>query len=429
MHRSTIRPSQRHPSQLRNSGLLRRVLANGALALASLCGPATNSALAAEGAPPADVATTPATTAAPPTGDIRIRHKAGSGLTFTTADGSNFTIRTRVMMLAERDNPETGDARQGLTVRRARVVLQHVSKPLQLESKLELAISPRDLGFSGGVPHNTPALSWSVEWERLRDLHVRIGQFKIGYSRQRVISSGDLQLVDRTLVQSEFNLDRDIGVELYSHDLGGLDRMRYVIGVYNGEGRDVTGLSDSPPLALARFEWLPMGSFDDYKEADIKRTPTPKVSIGVAGAYMPEAARDRGVLGSVPTDGGTTDQTMMTADLHAKWRGLSLSLEGHKRDGKRNPGDKGAVQAARSGWGAVATLGWMLPIEGDFEACARFGVIRGAAGGSLPDLREAGAGLSWYLNGHGNKLQADVISLDQAGTSELRARLQLQVSL
>ena len=238
MHRSTIRPSQRHPSQPRNSGLLRRVLANGALALAGLCGPATNSALAAEGAPPADVATTPATTpattAAPRTGDIRIRHKAGSGLTFTTADGSNFTIRTRVMMLAERDNPETGDAQQGLTVRRARVVLQHVSKPLQLESKLELAISPRDLGFSGGVPHNTPALSWSVEWERLRDLHVRIGQFKIGYSRQRVISSGDLQLVDRTLVQSEFNLDRDIGVELYSHDLGGLDRMRYLIGVYNG---------------------------------------------------------------------------------------------------------------------------------------------------------------------------------------------------
>lgn len=364
-----------------------------------------------------------------PHGGIQIVHKAGGGLGFTTADGSNLTIRSRVMMLAERGQTGSDDATHGVTVRRARVVLQHTTRPWHLVSKLELAISPRDLGMASNGPRNSPLLSWSVEWERYRDLHLRVGQFKVGYSRQRVISSGDLQMVDRTFVQTEFNLDRDIGVEFYTHDLGGLDRLRYVLGLYNGEGRDLTSPSASPPLALGRLEWLPLGLFDDYKEADLKRTPTPKLSIGVAAAWMPGAARDRGVLGNVPKDGGTTDFAMMTADVHGKWRGLSLSMEAYRRDGTRHPGTDAGLVAARNGWGAAATLGWMLPLAGDFEACARLGVIRGTAGSALPDLREAGGGLSWYFTGHGDKLQADVVHVDRAGTGELRVRLQLQASL
>ncbi len=358
-----------------------------------------------------------------------VDHRVGSGVRLTSPSGNTLSIRPRVMMLYQRDMPDAGDAVHALTLRRARLVFGHTLKALHLKSKLEIAMSSRDLRFSGGHPRQTPVLTWSVAWQRWRDLRVKVGQFKLGYSRQRVISSGNLQLVDRSAVQGEFTLDRDIGVELFSKDLFGLDLLRYVVGVYNGEGRDVYVLSSSPPLLVARLEVLPFGRFDDYKEADLKRHVRPKLSVGVAGAWMQGALRDRGVLGSAPSDGGTTDHAMMTADLHAKWRGASLAVEAHKRQSTRSPGDAGPEVPGRSGWGVVATLGWLLPVQQDVEICGRFGQIHGDAGSALADLRELGGGLSWYLSGHANKLQADVFQITRDTTSEWRARLQFQASL
>ncbi|MCO4761224.1 MAG: hypothetical protein KC502_06955 [Myxococcales bacterium] len=354
-----------------------------------------------------------------------ISHRAGKGIKFIAPSGAWLSLRPRVMLLYHRDQPEQGKAAHALTLRRARFIIKSGMPTLHLSSKLELAFSSRDLRFSGGHPRQTPVLTWSVAWTQWRDLRVKVGQFKIGYSRQRLISSGNLQMVDRSAVQGEFTLDRDIGVELYSDDLGGLGVLRYVVGVYNGEGRDVYQLSTSPPMVLARLEFLPFGKFDAYKEADLKRHRTPKLVIAVAGAKLDGAARDRGVLGSVPKDGETTDHTMMTADLHAKWRGLSLFVEGHARSSKRAAG----LAPGRSGWGVVSTLGWMLPLKRDIELSARFGQITGAPDSAVKDLREIGGGLSWYLSGHANKIQADVTQLSSEGSDDLRFRLQLQVSM
>ncbi len=358
-----------------------------------------------------------------------VTHKPGSGVKLSTQTGGWLSIRPRVMMLYQRDMPEDGPATHALTIRRARVVIKSGYTPLHLSSKLELAFSARDLRVSGGNPRQTPVLTWSVAWERLRDVRIKVGQFKIGYSRQRLISSGDLQLVDRSAVQGEFTLDRDIGVELYSEDLGGLDKIRYVLGVYNGEGRDVYQLSDSPPMMLGRLELMPFGRFDAYKEADLKRHRSPKVAVAVAGAWMSRALRDRGVLGSIPADGGTTDHLMMTADLLAKWRGLSLVVEGHKRASTRHPGSDAPEVLGRSGWGVFSTIGWLLPMAQDVELSARTGGIFAANKSSLKDLRETGVGVSWYLSGHANKLQMDVTRLTSDTATDLRFRLQLQVSM
>lgn len=51
------------------------------------------------------------------------------------------------------------------------------------------------------------------------------------------MSSGNLQLVDRTLANGEFNLERDIGLDFRSKDLLGIDKLREYADVFYRQGK------------------------------------------------------------------------------------------------------------------------------------------------------------------------------------------------
>src|SRR5690606_18113427 len=138
--------------------------------------------------------------------------------------------------------------------------------------------------------------------------NVWLGQMKVPFSRQRVNSSSALNMPDRSLVSSEFNLTRDLGVMFTSQDLGGLGgRLAYYAGVFMGEGRNAFNLSDFGLLYVGRLEVRPFGKFDDYSEGDLARSPTPGLSIAGAYAFQDRAHALRGVAGDYPADRGTTD--------------------------------------------------------------------------------------------------------------------------
>ncbi|MEM1031420.1 MAG: hypothetical protein AAGN82_13815 [Myxococcota bacterium] len=290
-----------------------------------------------------------------------------------------------------------------------------------------------------------------LELDHLRDLTLRAGQYKIPYSRQRVISSGKQQLVDRSLANGEFNQDRDIGLDLRSYDLFGLDgRLRYYAGVYMGEGRDFGSGNATADFALhylGRLEVLPLGDFADYREADLERHPNPKLSLGAAYAYLDDAQRLRGVLGERPEDGGTTDYHSANVDYVFKWRGLSSSGELLWRRGRRNEGPQadGQAEAPRNGFGGFIQTGYLVPGM-PLEVAVRYSGVRGLGafrsgrldgadldGATALDRRDRVAtGLSYYFAGHPLKLQADLSSTWREGSarqSERLGRLQLQLSL
>ena len=54
-----------------------------------------------------------------------------------------------------------------------------------------------------------------VMLERYSFLKMKVGQWKAHYNRERVISSGKQQLVDRSLINRAFTLDRQVGLSLY----------------------------------------------------------------------------------------------------------------------------------------------------------------------------------------------------------------------
>ena len=53
--------------------------------------------------------------------------------------------------------------------------------------------------------------------EKLPYLSFKAGQWKVYYNRERVISSGSQQMIDRSMINSYFTVDRQQGVSLYGH--------------------------------------------------------------------------------------------------------------------------------------------------------------------------------------------------------------------
>jgi len=283
----------------------------------------------------------------------------------------------------------------------------------------------------------SPLLDLYVQFKQLRDMNVRIGQFKIPFSRQRVISSGDLMFVDRTIVNSEFNLDRDIGLDLRSEDFLGLgDRLRYYVGVYAGEGHSSfrpRGVSSAEHFfglnTLVRLEYLPFGKFKDYTESDHERTDKPGLSLGATFAHVGNARGSRGILGAQPADLGTTDFLLGEADAMFKYRGLSAQLEFMIRDGERNKDAGPDPVPARNGWGLSGQAGYLTKVN--VEVAVRHSAVRGRGTTSLKDRNETGIGLSYYLAGHPYKLQMDYFRIyaDKISEGAHQFRTQLQFSL
>jgi len=246
-------------------------------------------------------------------------------------------------------------------------------------------------------------------------------------------------MVDRSIVNSEFNLDRDLGFDIRSRDLLGLDMLRYNLGVFMARGRGSVGDDDFGMMYLARLELLPFGIFKDYREADFERGPA-RLAIGLGAAYIDRARRDRGVRGSAPADGGTTDTVHFVADATFLAGGFSAETEFMMRSGSRNAGDATddmgdpiAAAAPRDGWGLMVQTGYLLPSI-PFEVSARYGMIRptGDTGDSaLSESNELGLGLSYYFAEHPFKLQFDAFRLwnEDADAADHRLRLQLQASI
>jgi len=375
-----------------------------------------------------------------PVAEDKITYKPGSGLSATSADG-DFALDTRVRAQFLYEVEEAGgELTESIQIRRARLQMQGHAFGKHNEYKMEIAVSPSDMGMKDGQgPVTSPLLDFYFDFDHVRDLSLRVGQYKIPFSRQRVVSSGNLQLVDRSIVNSEFNLDRDLGFDVRSKDLLGLGLFRYYAGIYGGQGRNDNTSNDFGMNYLARVEVLPFGMFDDYEEGDFHREDF-HLALAGAVAYVDNAPRNRGILGSVPEDGGTTDVKTASFDLAANWAGFSLRSEWMWRQGDRTPGaavdDAGAViptEDPRDGWGGMVQAGYLIP-RSRLEVAARYGLVEPAGTSSLDASTELGGGLSYYFARHPFKLQADYFRLTEtpAGGPEEeahRVRLQLQFGL
>jgi hypothetical protein len=372
-------------------------------------------------------------------GDIKFR--PGKGVEINSADDKfQLRIRVRVQMLYtyahdenlgtnEGDEPEAN--LQDFRLRRARFVFQGYAFGKHNQYKLEIDPLRKD----------NVVLDYYLDFTKNRDIQVRVGQYKISSNRQRVISSGNLEMVDRSQVNSEFSLDRDMSLDIRSRDFLGKNKMRYVLGISSGNGLNNPQFKDFSMVYLARIEYLPMGIFRDYSEVDFARTK-PRLSIGATYSFFQNADRNRGMVGVPFADGGTADYHFVFVDAIFKARGFFAISELAFRTGQRDVGDLAPTDPdydpdlptdPRNGIGWMLQAGYLIPHTG-FEFAARGALIkanskRGAT--SLTDQYGTTFSLSYYFARHPFKIQADVSQLweDTFGEGSTVLRLQLQASL
>lgn len=368
----------------------------------------------------ASVHAQPATTA-PPTVDAGL----GRGVTIRAADGqASMNIRARLQIRSTFVNAGEGPDTSEFLIRRARLVFQGDAVGSTLTYYVQLSFANLD----NEADLRLPLRDAYVTWTPTRGASVRIGQMKVPFSRQRVVSSSALQMVDRSPVVSELNLDRDVGVQVFSKDLFGLGRLGYAVGLFGGEGRNRLGRA-AGLLYTARLEAWPFGAFDDYVEGDVQRRRTFRLAVGVNAAHNQNTNRPRSTIGT-PYTAGDVDYRHASADITVKWRGWSVASEVLYRHGTGDAPQPGVTAPlTRSGWGAYVQSGVMVGPRWEVTARASHLVPDRGTDATFARGRELGAGVSYYLHGHDLKVQGDYVRVRERApartTQQVRAQFQL----
>lgn len=367
---------------------------------------------ALESRPPVAVAAPPETSRG-----VQLFGAPGKGLTLSMPDGRfSMTIKPRAQIrdtvTAQGDKATTNE----LNVKTLRLWIIGNVLTKDLTYGIQLAFGGGD--FETGS--SSPIFDAFVDYSRLRDLNIRVGQFFVPFDRARTIREFGLQLIDRQQVVSELSLDRDIGLMLYSNDLGGFRGiLAYNLGIFGGEGKNRFGGAAAGFLYVARIVVRPLGPFDDDIEGDLTRQRRPRLAIGLGGAYNQSTNRIRSTTGNTLTL-GTFDYWHGAADVVFKFAGFSFlgellirSSNSGVLDGRT--GGMDVHEWSRSAYGYLLQAGMML--HDKVEVAARYDELIGLSpeNGNDPTLvslvsatgRELGAGLNVYLNGHAFKLQGD----------------------
>ncbi|MGY5850139.1 porin [Salegentibacter sp. F14] len=348
----------------------------------------------------------------------------GKGLINIVAKDSsysmNFAARFQSLYTSEWEYPhfeefETG--KSNLLIRRARLKFGGFALTPKLEYKIELGLSNRDLSGGSKYTGNTPRyiLDAVLKWNFYENFELWAGQTKLPGNRERVISSGNLETVDRSLVNSRFNIDRAMGVQLHHFiDLGNDFIIKEALAFSQGEGRNVTTGNEGGFQYTGRLEALPFGDFDDYKGADLKREPEPKLGVGMTYDYNDDAVRTRSNSGTyMETDAGLfqTDIKTFFLDAMFKYRGWSVMAE----YAKRTADEVVAVNSDGSLTGDLVSVGEGFNLQtgyvfkNNFQLTGRYTSLDkvGAISG-LGIQDQYTLGLSKYIVGHKLKVQTDL---------------------
>lgn len=321
--------------------------------------------------------------------------------------------------------PETKDYSDNLLIRRFRLKFDGFVYSPKLVYKVEIGVSNRDIG---GVDINTNGaarllLDAVIKWNFTGNFVLWFGQTKLPGNRERVVSSQKLQFVDRSLLNSRFNLDRDIGLQLHHHHKIGSAVIREAISVSKGEGRDITVKNKNGYDLTTRLEFLPFGLFakkGDYFESDLLREPKPKLAIGVTYDYNYGAVRSRGQLGSWLND--SRNLYTWFIDAIFKQKGFSAMAEYADRETEgtsvvERDSIGSVTQSFYTGKAINGQLAYLF--KNNFEIAGRFSMLNQDQETQRNDIRTYTFGVSKYIVGHSLKAQTDITFREQVNTPNL----------
>ena len=372
--------------------------------------------------------------------------KFGKGLLNIQAKDSTFSmnISARMQFLTSSIWSESDDSfgspESNFLVRRARLKFKGFAYSPKLTYKLELGLSNRDISGANQFTSNAPRyiLDAYVRWNFYKNFTLQAGQGKLPGNIERVISSGDLAMVDRSILNSKFNIDRDLGIQLRHHfKLSENFIVKEIFAISQGEGRNITAGNLGGHQYTGRIEVLPFGNFKskgDYRGADLEREQTPKLLIGVVYDLNNDAVKSRSNQGSYleTTDGFyKTDVNTLFFDTHFKYRGFSIMAEYADRDADdpvaKNSDDSLTGDVVNIGNATNFQMGYVMP--SNLSVTGRYTNINfDSIVTSNNKITQYTLGLSKYVAKHKLKVQTDITYEDSVSSNDkIVYRLQFDI--
>ena len=369
--------------------------------------------------------------------------KFGKGLFNLVGQDSTWTMKVglRAQLLGSSSWEENNVNETSFLTRRARLKFDGYAYSPKLKYKVELGLSNRDLSGASQYTSNAPRyiLDAVLQWNFYQNFELWFGQTKLPGNRERVISSGNLQQVDRSLLNSRFTIDRDFGFQLRHHfNITETFIVKEIFSLAQGEGRNITTGNLGGHQYTGRIELLPFGNFaskGDYKGSDLKREKKPKLAIGLSYDYNNNAVKTRSNQGSYMTIDGADDAYFETnintvfLDAMFKYNGVSLMAEYSDRTASdafaKNSDGSLTGDEVQVGKGLNLQMGYLF--NNDIELSGRYTHIEldNNITGKNPESQYT-LGLSKYIVGHKLKVQTDISHLEIDGSNnKLMYRLQV----
>ncbi len=285
--------------------------------------------------------------------------------------------------------------------------------------KIQLAFARSDMDWEGNRPSNVNTnvnvvRDAVVSYNFTKYFSLTMGQTKLPGNRQRVISSGDQQFVDRSIVNATLTIDRDFGVFM------NYEKPFYKIkaAITSGEGRNSVK-SDKGLSYTGRLELLPLGKFtgkNDYIEGDLEREQKPKISLAGTYNYNVHAVRSGGQLGDDLYS--PVNMQNVQLDLLFKYRGIAFYNEYCMRlVDEPVTVDPTLTKYATvfHGFGNLTQLSYIF--KNNYEIAMRYAFIKPYStlfyNADFPSINVARQdqyhlGFSKYINGHRLKIQSNL---------------------
>lgn len=363
----------------------------------------------------------------------------GKGVGLTSPDSLfqlniRFRMQNRVSYIQNEDEEASYDGQ----IRRLRLRFDgYVGNPKFLYA-LQLSFAPGDVGeiqegeniniIRDAVVYYRPNKSWSFSF----------GQTKLPGNRQRVNSSGGLQLTDRSINNAKFTIDRDFGFQAYYlNEYANKFSYNVKTAVTTGEGRNWTKSNDNGVAVTGKLELLPLGAFTKdgvYFEGDIAREKTPKLMLSGAFQQNNHARRTQGQLGSDLFEQRTMKAVMIDALLkYNGWAFMSSYMSRTAKDPVTfNPEDITEFNYVYTGSGFDYQASYLF--QSHYEIIGRFSnqKVNKDIKEFAPDAKQYSIGLTKYIWEHAFKLQGE-LTLDDLnyidGTNKKNWYLRFQVEI
>ena len=285
-------------------------------------------------------------------------------------------------------------------------------------------------------------LDFRIMLEKWDFLKIKAGQWKVEFTQERFISSGEQQTVERSILNRPFTLDRQQGATVYGHiKPGGIADFNYWAAVLTGTGRGNTKNDDGNLMYFGRAQWNFLGREVEFEGGDLEIHKQPIGFVAFAAAtnrspYTRFSQAGGGYLEGFE-DGLPGQYRVNQSNLETafKYNGFSWQSEWHHKEiiDKINFNETTHMRGyyAQAGYFFHGLFEW-FPEK--LEIAARHAEYKPNTDLGQNLQTESSIDFNWFFKGHKCKLTAEASYFDfQDNTlptkSGWRARVQLDISL